>query len=82
MTFCIAFIVGYTILNVCLNYLVQIELNPTLTTCVYSFFGAELGLCTFNRLLDVMRDGKSSKKSSKKKKTAPTPEEVDAGIGG
>ena len=79
VTFCIFFIVGYTLLNIFLNYLIQIELNPTLTTCVYSFFGAELGLCSFNRFLDVLKEKDEKKKTSnnKKKKKVPTPEEID-----
>lgn len=67
VTFCISFITFYTLLNIFLNYLIQIELNPTLTTCVYSFFGTELGLCAFNSLLDVLKE-KNKKKATKKKK--------------
>lgn len=62
VTFCISFITFYTLLNIFLNYLIQIELNPTLTTCVYSFFGTELGLCAFNSLLDVLKEKNKKKK--------------------
>ena len=52
--FCIAFIVLYTGLNVYLNYRLSVELNPTLTTCVYTFFGSELGLCAFTRFIGAL----------------------------
>ena len=65
VTFCISFITFYTLLNIFLNYLIQIELNPTLTTCVYGFFGTELGLCAFNSLLDVLKEKNKKKKQVK-----------------
>ena len=39
--FCIGFIVLFTIVSTYLNYRVGIELSPTLTTCVYAFFGTD-----------------------------------------
>jgi 4-hydroxybenzoate polyprenyltransferase len=71
VTFCICFITFYTMLNIYLNYLAQIELNPTLTTCVYSFFGTELGLCAFNSFLDVIKD--KNKRQTKKKQVNDIP---------
>ena len=50
--FCICFILLYTVFNVYINYRVGLEINPTLTTCVYSFFGTELGLCALTRILE------------------------------
>ena len=48
--FCIGFIVFYTLLQITLSYFVQVELSPTLTTCVYTFFGTELVSSTFIRI--------------------------------
>ena len=48
--FCIGFIVFYTLLQITLSYFVQVELSPTLTTCVYAFFGTELVSSTFIRI--------------------------------
>lgn len=50
--FCIAFITLFTIVSTYLNYRVGIELSPTLTTCVYAFFGTEILSTAFIRVLD------------------------------
>lgn len=42
VVFSIFIIIIYTTVSVILNYLTQIELSPTLTTCVYGFFGTEI----------------------------------------
>ncbi len=42
VTFCIVAIISYTIAAILLQKYTMMELNPTLTTCVYSFFGTEL----------------------------------------
>lgn len=39
---CIASIISYTIAAILLQYHTSIELSPTLTTAVYTFFGSEL----------------------------------------
>lgn len=52
VAFCIAFIVVYTLLQTYLSYKLSIELSPTLTTCVYAFFGTELAACAFIRIFD------------------------------
>lgn len=39
---CIAAIVSYTIAAILLQKYTMVELSPTLTTCVYAFFGTEL----------------------------------------
>lgn len=49
--FCIVFIVFYTIVQIALSFLLQIELSPTLTTCVYAFFGTELMSNAFIRVM-------------------------------
>lgn len=49
--FCIGFIVLYTIVQIALSFLLQIELSPTLTTCVYAFFGTELVSNAFIRVM-------------------------------
>ena len=40
--FCIAAIISYTIAAILLQKYTMIELSPTLTTCVFAFFGTEL----------------------------------------
>lgn len=50
--FCIGFIVLFTIISTYLNYRVGIELSPTLTTCVYAFFGTELASTALIRIFD------------------------------
>ena len=50
--FCIGFIVLFTIVSTNLNYRVGIELSPTLTTCVYAFFGTELASTALIRIFD------------------------------
>lgn len=65
--FCIAFIVLYIIVAVAFNFLLQIELSPTLTTCVFGFFGTELGACAFVRIMQ----GKYEQVEPQKKEVAP-----------
>ena len=50
--FCIGFIAIYTIVQNYLNYRLEIELSPTLTTCVYAFFGTELAATAIVRVFD------------------------------
>ena len=50
--FCIGFIVAFTVISMYLNYRVGIELSPTLTTCVYAFFGTELASTALIRIFD------------------------------
>lgn len=54
VTFCIAFIVIYTIAQVVLSYFLQVELSPTLTNCVYTFFGTELAACAFIKIVSIV----------------------------
>lgn len=61
VVFCIAFIVLYTIAQSYISYKIGLELSPTLTTCVYTFFGGELALTLLSRVFDK-EDGKVSKK--------------------
>jgi mannitol-specific phosphotransferase system IIBC component len=56
VVFCIAFIVAFTIASMILNYTIQIELNPTLTTCVYAFFGTELAATAIIRIMEDRND--------------------------
>lgn len=52
VAFSILFVVLYTIISMLLQFTVQIEPSPTLTTCVFSLFGTELavsGLITINK---------------------------------
>lgn len=65
--FCITFIVLYIIVAVAFNFLLQIELSPTLTTCVFGFFGTELGACAFVRIMQ----GKYEQVEPQKKEVAP-----------
>lgn len=50
--FCIAFIVIYTAIEMYFNYKLGVEISPTLTGCVYTFFGTELAACAFIRIFD------------------------------
>lgn len=50
--FSIAFIVAYTVAQMILSYKLNIELSPTLTTCVYTFFGTELAVTGMIRVFD------------------------------
>lgn len=50
--FSIAFIVAYTVAQMILSYKLNIELSPTLTTCVYAFFGTELATTALIRIFD------------------------------
>lgn len=65
--FCITFIVLYIIVAVTFNFLLQIELSPTLTTCVFGFFGTELGACAFVRIMQ----GKYEQVETQEKEVAP-----------
>lgn len=65
--FCISFIVLYIIVAVAFNFLLQIELSPTLTTCVFGFFGTELGACAFVRIMQ----GKYEQVETQKQEVAP-----------
>lgn len=49
---CISIITIYTIFQSYLSYKLGIELSPTLTTCVYAFFGTELAACACIRIFD------------------------------
>lgn len=49
---CITFIILYTIIQLILSYMLSIELSPTLTTCVYAFFGTELATCAVIKIFD------------------------------
>lgn len=53
VVFCILFIVLYTAIQTYLSYTLGIELSPTLTTSVYTFFGTELAACALIRVFDV-----------------------------
>lgn len=50
--FCISFVTLYTIVSMYLNYKVEIELNPTLTTAVYAFFGTELAASALIKIIE------------------------------
>ena len=56
VTFCIAFIIIYTVAQVVLSYFLQLELSPTLTSCVYTFFGTEIAACAFIKIVtEIMK---------------------------
>lgn len=52
VTLCIVFIILYTIVQTYLSYKLSIELSPTLTTCVYAFFGTELAAVALVRIFE------------------------------
>lgn len=55
VTFSISFIVLFTIVSMFLNYRIGVELNPTLTSCVYTFFGTELAACMIIKVIETLR---------------------------
>ena len=61
---CILVIILYTIAQTYLSHELGLELTPTLTTCVYAFFGTELASCALIRVFD-REDAKALRKSSK-----------------
>lgn len=61
VVFCIAFMAVYTAVQTALSYKVGIELSPTLTQCVYTFFGTELALSAAIKVFDSMTEKKSKK---------------------
>ncbi len=42
VTFCIVAIISYTVAAILLQKYTSMELSPTLTTCIFAFFGTEL----------------------------------------
>lgn len=73
--FCISFIVLYTALELYLSYKLNIELSPTLTTCVYTFFGTELASTAVIKIFENLIISTKSNKSDKP--TTPP----DGGVG-
>lgn len=63
---CIAFIVFYTLLQIYLNYTLSVEVSPTLTTCVFAFFGTELASTALIRVFDK-EDSRSSEENREAK---------------
>lgn len=53
--FCIAFIVAYTLVSMYINYRLGIEISPTLTSCVYTFFGTELCAASLIKIVETIR---------------------------
>ena len=52
VVFCIIIIVLYTIAQLYLTYQLGIEPTPTLTPCVYAFFGTEMAAVALIRIFD------------------------------
>ena len=50
--FCILIIMIYTGLQLYFSYRLAIEISPTLTTCVYAFFGTELAATAFIKIFE------------------------------
>lgn len=61
---CIIFIALYTIAQTILSYKVGMELSPTLTTCVYTFFGTELAACAVIKIFDTIKGKKDEEVDS------------------
>lgn len=61
---CILVIILYTIAQTYLSNEIGLELTPTLTTCVYAFFGTELAACALIRVFD-REDAEALRKSRK-----------------
>lgn len=66
VVFCIAAIIAYTVAAILLQKYTYMELSPTLTTCVYAFFGTELIGLTSIKICDTkFEKGQSNKVSEK-----------------
>lgn len=52
VTLCIAFMILYTLLHTYLDYVHAVEISPTLTTCVFTFFGTELVSSAMIKIFD------------------------------
>ena len=64
--FCIVAIIAYTIAAILLQKYTYMELSPTLTTCVFAFFGTELiGLVGIKICDTKFEKGESSKVSER-----------------
>lgn len=64
VVFCIAFMAVYTAVQTTLSYKVGIELSPTLTQCVYTFFGTELALSAVIKIFEDLTGKKTKKKTT------------------
>ena len=51
----IVIIVAYTVASFWLTYVTGVSIDPTLTTCVYSFFGSELLLLAGIRITKTIK---------------------------
>ena len=65
---CIFVIIVYTAFQSYLSYKLGIELSPTLTTCVYAFFGTELAACALIKIFAKDLDPKEEESSEDTKK--------------
>lgn len=72
---CISFIILYTLMQLLLCYILNVELTPTLTTCVYSFFGTELAACAVIKVFD--KDSTSKNLSDYISKNKYKDEDID-----
>lgn len=61
VTFSISFIVFYTLLEITLSYFIQVELSPTLTSCVYTFFGTELVSTAVIKIIEEILSAKQKR---------------------
>lgn len=62
---CIVIIAVYTVVQSYLSHKIGMELTPTLTTCVYTFFGTELAACALIRIFD--KEDKSTEESEEQR---------------
>lgn len=63
---CISFIVFYTLLQTYLDYTLSVEVSPTLTTCVFAFFGTELASTALIRVF-AKEDNKTNEEDHEAK---------------
>lgn len=57
----IAFVVLYTVISMSLQFTVQIEPSPTLTSCVFALFGTELAV---NGLIKISKNKYSNSETA------------------
>lgn len=71
IVFSILFIVAYTIAQTYMSYNLGIELSPTLTACVYAFFGTELAACALIQVCEKKETTSNTKYNNPTKEDDP-----------
>ena len=78
VVFCIIFVMLYTIAQTYLSYKLGIELSPTLSTCVYAFFGTELAVSAAIKIFE--KEAKDAGLEEKKEEVSENQENLEGSI--